>query len=138
MENGKIIDRLICGDVGYGKTEIAIRIAMKTVLNSKQVAYLAPTTILSRQQYYNFKDRMSKYGVNVALMNRLVSVKERNKVLKGLKDGSVDVVIGTHSLLSDDITYKDLGLLIVDEEQRFGVVHKEKIKQYKKKKQTQL
>ena len=131
MENGKIIDRLICGDVGYGKTEIAIRIAMKTVLNSKQVAYLAPTTILSRQQYYNFKDRMSKYGVNVVLMNRLVSIKERNKILKGLKDGSIDVVIGTHSLLSDDIEYKDLGLLIVDEEQRFGVVHKEKIKQYK-------
>ena len=131
MENGKIIDRLICGDVGYGKTEIAIRIAMKTVLNSKQVAYLAPTTILSRQQFYNFKDRMEKYGVKVALLNRLVPKKEQREVIKGLKNGSVDVVIGTHSLLSDDIDYKDLGLLIVDEEQRFGVVHKEKIKQYK-------
>ena len=131
MEKGKIIDRLICGDVGYGKTEIALRIAMKTVLNGKQVAYLAPTTILTRQHFYTFKERMEKYGVNVALYNRLVSAKSKKEIIKGLKCGTVDVIIGTHALLSDEVKYKDLGLLIVDEEQRFGVSHKEKIKQYK-------
>ncbi|MBO7079466.1 MAG: transcription-repair coupling factor [Bacilli bacterium] len=131
MEEGKIIDRLVCGDVGYGKTEIAMRIAFKTVLSSKQVAYLAPTTILTRQHFYTFKERMEKYGVNVALYNRLVSAKEKNKILKDLRSGKIDIIIGTHALLSDDVVYKDLGLLIVDEEQRFGVAHKEKIKQYK-------
>lgn len=131
MEEGKIVDRLVCGDVGFGKTEVAIRIAMKTILNGKQVAYLAPTTILSRQHYLTFKERMEKYGVNVALMNRLISSKTKKQNIKDLKDGKIDIVIGTHALLSDDISYKDLGLLIVDEEQRFGVVHKEKIKQYK-------
>lgn len=131
MEDGKIIDRLVCGDVGYGKTEIAMRIAFKTVLNSKQVAYLAPTTILTRQHFYTFKERMEKYGVNVALYNRLISTKEKNKILKDLRSGRIDIIIGTHALLSDDVVYKDLGLLIVDEEQRFGVGHKEKIKQYK-------
>ena len=131
MEDGKIIDRLVCGDVGYGKTEIAIRIAFKTVLSGKQVAYLAPTTILTRQHYYTFKERMEKYGVNVALLNRLVSAKDKRQIELDLKNGKVDVVIGTHALLNDDIKYKDLGLLIVDEEQRFGVSHKEKIKQYK-------
>ena len=131
MEAGKIIDRLVCGDVGYGKTEVAIRIAMKTILNGKQVAYLAPTTILTRQHYYVFKERMEKYGCNVALINRLVSLKETKKIYDGLKNGDIDVVIGTHALLNDKIEYKDLGLLIIDEEQRFGVTHKEKIKQYK-------
>lgn len=131
MEDGKIIDRLVCGDVGFGKTEVAIRIAMKTVLNGKQVAYLAPTTILSRQQFYLFKERMENYGVRVALLNRLISTKLKNQTIKDIKDGKIDIIIGTHALLSDDISYKDLGLLIVDEEQRFGVVHKEKIKQYK-------
>lgn len=131
MEEGKIIDRLICGDVGYGKTEIAMRIAFKTVYGNKQVAYLAPTTILTRQHYYTFKERFEKYGVKIALLNRLVSTKKTKEILEGLKNGSVDIVIGTHRLLSDDVKFKDLGLLIVDEEQRFGVVHKEKIKKLK-------
>ena len=131
MEEGKIIDRLVCGDVGYGKTEIAIRIAFKTVLSGKQVAYLAPTTILTRQHFYTFKERMEKYGVNVALLNRLISVKDKRKIESDLQSGKIDVIIGTHALLNDEIKYKDLGLLIVDEEQRFGVSHKEKIKQYK-------
>ena len=131
MENGKIVDRLVCGDVGYGKTEVAMRIAFKTVMNGKQVAYLAPTTILTRQHYYLFKERFEKYGINVALINRFVSDKEVNEIIKGLYQGSIDIVIGTHALLNDKIRYKNLGLLIVDEEQRFGVEHKEKIKQYK-------
>ena len=131
MEEGKIVDRLVCGDVGFGKTEVAIRIALKTVLNGKQVAYLAPTTILSRQHYFSFKERMEAYGLNIALMNRLISSKEKKRVISDLKSGNIDIVIGTHALLNDEVSYKDLGLLIVDEEQRFGVVHKEKIKQYK-------
>ena len=131
MEEGKIIDRLVCGDVGYGKTEVAMRIAFKTVINGLQVAYLAPTTILTRQHYYLFKERFEKYGVNVALINRFVSEKEIKRIIEGLKNGSIDIVIGTHSLLNERIQYKNLGLLIVDEEQRFGVEHKEKIKQYK-------
>ncbi len=131
MEHGLIIDRLVCGDVGYGKTEVAMRIALKTVMAGQQVAYLAPTTILTRQHYLNFKDRFSRYGVKVALFNRMVDSSEQVEVLKGLKNGRVDIVIGTHKLLSDDVKFKHLGLLIVDEEQRFGVVHKEKIKQLK-------
>ncbi|HHU56587.1 MAG TPA: transcription-repair coupling factor [Acholeplasmataceae bacterium] len=131
MENGVIVDRLVCGDVGYGKTEIAMRIAMKTVLNGKQVAYLAPTTILSRQHYYTFKERFERYGVRVGLLNRLVPQSAQSEIIKGLKTGDVDIVIGTHRLLNDEIFYRDLGLLIVDEEQRFGVVHKEKIKKLK-------
>ncbi len=131
MEQGRIIDRLVCGDVGYGKTEVAIRIAMKTVLNGKQVAYLAPTTILTRQHYYTFLERFKNYGVHVALLNRLVPQKQQERILEELRNGQIDIVIGTHSLLSDMVQYKNLGLLIVDEEQRFGVMHKEKIKQYK-------
>ena len=131
MENGKIVDRLVCGDVGYGKTEVAIRIAMKAVLNGQQVAYLAPTTILTRQHYHTFLDRFDKYGIRVELLNRLVSEKKQSLILQDLKDGKVDIIIGTHSLLNDEVKYKNLGLLIVDEEQRFGVLHKEKIKQYK-------
>ena len=131
MEKGLIIDRLVCGDVGYGKTEVAIRIAMKTVLNNKQVAYLAPTTILTRQHYQTFIQRFSKYGVSVELLNRLVSKQDQEKIIKDLKKGLVDIIIGTHSILSDNIKFKDLGLLIIDEEQRFGVTHKEKIKQFK-------
>lgn len=131
MENGLIIDRLVCGDVGYGKTEVAIRIAMKTVLNNKQVAYLAPTTILTRQHFQTFTNRFKQYGVKVALLNRLVPVPEQEKIIDDLKKGLIDIVIGTHSLLSDNIRFKDLGLLIIDEEQRFGVTHKEKIKQMK-------
>lgn len=131
MEEGKIIDRLICGDVGYGKTEIAARAAFRTVLCDKQVAYLAPTTILTRQHYYTFKDRFEKYGVRVAMLNRLVAPQEQKRILKGLKDKTIDIVIGTHRMLSEDVRFKDLGLLIIDEEQRFGVKHKEKIKELK-------
>ncbi|MCK9535993.1 MAG: transcription-repair coupling factor [Bacilli bacterium] len=131
MEEGKVIDRLICGDVGYGKTEIAMRIAFKAVYSNKQVAYLAPTTILTRQHYYTFQSRFEKYGIRVELLNRLVSYKRQKEIIKDLKAGMVDIVIGTHRLLSKDIAFKNLGLLIVDEEQRFGVVHKEKIKKIK-------
>lgn len=131
MEDGKIIDRLVCGDVGFGKTEIAMRIAFKTIYEGKQVAYLAPTTILTRQHYHTFKERFAKYGIRVELLNRLVSVKEQEKILKDLKMGLVDVLVGTHRILSNDVKFKDLGLLIVDEEQRFGVVHKELIKRMK-------
>ncbi len=125
------MDRLICGDVGFGKTEIALRAAFKAVLNQKQVAYLAPTTVLTKQHYETFKKRMDAYGVNVALMNRFISPKHQKQILKDLESGIVDVVIGTHRILSNDMVFKDLGLLIVDEEQRFGVMHKEKIKEYK-------
>lgn len=131
MEQGLIIDRLVCGDVGYGKTEIAARAAFKTVEGGKQVAYLAPTTILSRQHYATFCDRFEKYGIKVRVLNRLVPIKEQTEIIKGLKDKTIDIVIGTHRLLSDDVRFKDLGLLIIDEEQRFGVAHKEKIKRLK-------
>lgn len=131
MEGTKPVDRLICGDVGFGKTEVALRAAFKAVDNGKQVVYLAPTTVLSRQHYYTFKERLEKYGIRVELMNRFVSKKQQKVVIEGLKKGYVDIVIGTHRLLSKDIIYKDLGLLIIDEEQRFGVTHKEKIKELK-------
>ena len=131
MEKGVLIDRLICGDVGFGKTEIAMRAAFKTVYEGKQVAFMCPTTILSRQHYYSFKDRFAKYGIRIELLNRMVDPKKQNDIIKGLKDGRIDIVIGTHRLLNDEISYKDLGLLIIDEEQRFGVVHKEKIKKLK-------
>ena len=131
MESTRPVDRLICGDVGFGKTEVALRAAFKAVDNGKQVVYLAPTTVLSRQHYYTFKDRLEKYGIRVELMNRFVSKKQQKIVIEGLKKGYVDIVIGTHRLLSKDIVYKDLGLLIIDEEQRFGVTHKEKIKELK-------
>lgn len=129
MEMNKPMDRLICGDVGYGKTEVALRAAFKAVSNGKQVAYLAPTTILTRQHYFTFKERMEKYGVRVELLNRFTSSKDAKKILKDLAFGIVDVLIGTHRILSDDVKFKDLGLLITDEEQRFGVLHKEKIKE---------
>jgi len=131
MENSKPMDRLIAGDVGYGKTEVALRAAFKAVFDAKQVAYLVPTTVLARQHYYTFKERFEKYGGNVALLSRFVTKKEQNKVLDKLSKGYIDVVIGTHRLLSDDIKFKDLGLFIIDEEQRFGVQHKEKIKEIK-------
>lgn len=131
METGVLIDRLVCGDVGFGKTEIALRVAFKTVYEGKQVAYLAPTTILSRQHYQTFQDRCAKYGIKVALLNRLVQPNVQKQVIKDLKEGKVDIVIGTHRLLNGEIKYKDLGLLIIDEEQRFGVEHKEKIKRLK-------
>jgi len=131
MESPKIMDRLICGDVGYGKTEIAIRAAFKAVQDGKQVAFLVPTTILAQQHYNNFAQRMKDFPVNVDLLCRFRSPGEQKKTIEGLKKGRVDIVIGTHRLLSKDVVYKDLGLLMIDEEQRFGVAHKEKIKQLK-------
>ncbi len=132
MMSSKIMDRLICGDVGYGKTEIALRAAFKAVQDGKQVVYLVPTTILAQQHYNTFKKRMAAYPVNVGLMCRFVSAAEQKKTIEGLKSGAIDIVIGTHRLLSKDVEYKDVGLLIIDEEQRFGVNHKEQIKQMKK------
>ena len=131
MESSKIMDRLICGDVGYGKTEIAIRAAFKAVQEGKQVAYLVPTTILAQQHYNTFVQRMKEFPVRVDLMCRFRSPAEQKKTITDLQKGLVDIVIGTHRLLSKDVQYKDLGLLIIDEEQRFGVTHKEKIKQLK-------
>ena len=131
MESTKIMDRLICGDVGYGKTEVAIRAAFKAVQEGKQVAYLAPTTILAQQIYNTFSQRMKDFPVRVDLMCRFRSATEMKKTVEGLKKGQVDIVVGTHRILSQDVEFKDLGLLVVDEEQRFGVAHKEKIKQLK-------
>ncbi len=131
MESSKPMDRLLCGDVGYGKTEVAFRAIFKAIMDSKQVLYLCPTTILSIQQYQNALVRFRNYPINIAILNRFVSKQEVNKTLSNLREGKVDLVIGTHRLLSDDVKPKDLGLLIIDEEQRFGVLHKEKIKQYK-------
>lgn len=131
MESKKTMDRLICGDVGFGKTEIAIRAAFKAVQDSKQVVYLVPTTILAQQHFNTFQERMKDFPVNVGLLSRFSTPAQQKKVIAGLKKGEVDIVIGTHRLLSKDVGYKDLGLLIIDEEQRFGVAHKEKIKQLK-------
>ena len=131
MQSHKIMDRLICGDVGYGKTEVAIRAAFKAVQDSKQVAYLAPTTILAQQIYDTFSQRMKDFPVNVDLMCRFRSAAEQKKTIEKLKKGEVDIIIGTHRILSKDVQFKDLGLLVIDEEQRFGVTHKEKIKQMK-------
>ena len=131
MEKNTPMDRLLCGDVGFGKTEVAFVAAFKAVLDSKQVLFLCPTTILSNQHYKNALERFKEFPVNIALLNRFTSTKEVNRIIKGLKDGTIDMIIGTHRLLSDDVVLKDLGLLIIDEEQRFGVAHKEKIKQYK-------
>ena len=128
MESKKIMDRLICGDVGYGKTEVAIRAAFKAVQNSKQVAYLVPTTILAQQHYQRFVERMADYPVKVELLSRFRTPKQIKQSIAGLNDGTVDIVIGTHRLLSKDVKFKDLGLVIIDEEQRFGVTHKEKLK----------
>lgn len=131
MESEKPMDRLLCGDVGYGKTEIAIRGAFKACMDQKQVAYLAPTTILATQQYESFKERMKDFPIKIELLNRFVSAKKQREVINGLKTGEVDIVIGTHIILNDKIEYKNLGLLIIDEEHRFGVKHKEKIKKIK-------
>ena len=131
MESAVPMDRLICGDVGYGKTEVAFRAMFKAVNDGKQVLYLCPTTILSNQQYENAKERFKNFPVNIALLNRFTSIKETKKIIQDLEDKKVDIVFGTHRLLSDDVRPKDLGLLVIDEEQRFGVVHKEKIKEYK-------
>ncbi len=131
MESPRPMDRLLCGDVGYGKTEVAIRAAFKAVMDGKQVAYLVPTTILAQQQYEAFRDRMKNYPVKVNVLNRFKSTKEKNEILKQLKNGELDIIIGTHRIIQKDIGFKDLGLLIIDEEHRFGVAHKEKIKKLK-------
>ena len=131
MESSKPMDMLLCGDVGYGKTEVAFRAMFKAVDSGKQVAYLCPTTILSNQQYTSCIERFKDFPVRIELLNRFVDKSRQKKIIDDLEKGLVDIVFGTHRLLSNDVKYKDLGLLVVDEEQRFGVTHKEKIKQYK-------
>ena len=131
MENEKPMDRLLCGDVGYGKTEVAIRAAFKAVMDHKQVVYLAPTTVLAKQQYETFKERMKDFPITIDVLNRFRTTKDKNRIIKELKLGEIDILIGTHRILGKDIDFKDLGLLIIDEEQRFGVKAKEKIKEYK-------
>ena len=131
MEMQKPMDRLLCGDVGYGKTEVAMRAAFKAVMDQKQVAYLVPTTILADQQYKTFKERMKDFPVNIEVLNRFRTKKQQEEIIKKLKLGEIDIVIGTHRLLSKDVEFKDLGFLIIDEEHRFGVKDKEKIKEYK-------
>ena len=131
MEKSTPMDRLLCGDVGFGKTEVAFVAAFKAILDSKQVLFLCPTTILSDQHYKNALDRFKDFPVSIALLNRFTSKKEVKRIINGLSDGTIDLVFGTHRLLSDDVLPKNLGLLIIDEEQRFGVMHKEKIKSYK-------
>src|SRR5581483_5446092 len=129
MESERPMDRLICGDVGFGKTEVAIRAAFKAVMAGKQVAVLVPTTVLAQQHYQNFRERMSDYPVNIEMLSRFRTQGEQRKVLQQLRDGGADIVIGTHRLISKDVEFKDLGLVVVDEEQRFGVAHKERFKQ---------
>ena len=131
MESDLPMDRLLCGDVGYGKTEVAARAIFKCISEGKQAAMLVPTTILANQHYNSLKDRFSNFPFNIDMLSRFRSDKQQEKIIDGIKKGSVDFVIGTHRLLSDDIKYKDLGLLVIDEEQRFGVAHKEKLKQLK-------
>lgn len=131
MERERPMDRLLCGDVGYGKTEVAIRAAFKAIMDGKQVAFLVPTTILAQQHYETIKERFNGYPINISIMSRFRTKKQLSETVKGLKNGTIDLVIGTHRLLSKDVQFADLGLLIVDEEQRFGVTHKEKIKQLK-------
>ena len=131
MENTYPMDRLLCGDVGYGKTEVAFRAMFKAVMSNKQVAFLCPTTILSNQHYQSAINRFSDFAVNIEVLNRFVPTSKVKKILKDLEEGKIDILIGTHRILSNDVKFKDLGLLVIDEEQRFGVKHKEKIKEYK-------
>ncbi|SFR71570.1 transcription-repair coupling factor [Anaeromicropila populeti] len=131
MESSKIMDRLICGDVGYGKTEVAIRAAFKAVLDGRQVVFLVPTTILAQQHYNTFTQRMKDFPVTIDMLSRFRTTAQQKKAIQKLKEGSLDIIIGTHRVLSKDIAFRNLGLLIIDEEQRFGVTHKEKIKQIK-------
>jgi len=128
MEAPRPMDRLVCGDVGYGKTEVALRAAFKAVMDGKQVAFLVPTTILAEQHYLTFTQRLSPFPLKVARLSRLQDAAEQREVIRGLAAGSVDICIGTHRLLQKDVSFKDLGLLIIDEEQRFGVTHKEHLK----------
>jgi transcription-repair coupling factor (superfamily II helicase) len=129
MESARPMDRLICGDVGFGKTEVAIRAAFKAVMGGRQVAFLAPTTVLAQQHWQTLRERMSDYPVTIGLLSRFRTQKQQKQVLAGMKDGSVDIVVGTHRLLGKDVAFKDLGLVVVDEEQRFGVLHKERLKE---------
>ena len=128
MESKTPMDRLICGDVGFGKTEVAIRAAFKAVADSKQVAVLVPTTILSLQHYRSFKERLGEFPCNIDYINRFKSAKETTKTIEKLKSGEIDILIGTHAIVSDRIKFKDLGLMIIDEEQKFGVAVKDKLK----------
>jgi transcription-repair coupling factor (superfamily II helicase) len=129
METDRPMDRLICGDVGFGKTEIAIRAAFKAVINGKQVVMLVPTTVLAQQHYNTFRERMSDYPIRVGMLSRFLSQREQRETVQGLKDGTIDIVIGTHRLITGDVEFKELGLVVIDEEQRFGVRHKEKFKE---------
>lgn len=131
MQKERPMDRLLCGDVGYGKTEVAIRAAFKAITDGKQVAFLVPTTILAQQHYETLRERFQDYPVSIGMLSRFRTRKQQQETIQGLKNGTVDIVVGTHRLLSKDIIYRDLGLLIIDEEQRFGVTHKEKIKKLK-------
>ena len=131
MESEHPMDRLLCGDVGYGKTEVAMRGAFKAVMDGKQVAYLVPTTVLAQQQYDSFKERMKDYPIKIEVLNRFKTTKQKNDILKKVRSGEIDILIGTHRIIQKDIQFKDLGFLIIDEEHRFGVAHKEKIKQLK-------
>ena len=131
MESGKVMDRLVCGDVGYGKTEVAIRAAFKAIMDEKQVVLLVPTTVLAEQHYERFSERFKNYPINIEILSRVQTKKEQEESLKKIENGSTDLIIGTHRLLSDDIKYNDIGLLIIDEEQKFGVKAKEKLKKLK-------
>ena len=131
MQQARPMDRLLCGDVGFGKTEVALRAAFKAIEAGKQVAFLCPTTILSSQHYRTAMERFKQFPIEIAVMNRYVSAKQQKEIIEKVKNGQVDLLIGTHRILSNDIQFKDIGLLVIDEEQRFGVKHKEKIKQYK-------
>jgi transcription-repair coupling factor (superfamily II helicase) len=131
MASPKPMDRLVCGDVGYGKTEVAIRAAFLSVLGGKQAAVLVPTTVLAQQHFQNFSARLAEFPVRTGMLSRFVSAGEQARVLKDLEEGRIDIVIGTHRLLSADVEFKDLGLLVIDEEHRFGVRHKEKLKKIK-------
>ncbi|MFQ5863746.1 MAG: transcription-repair coupling factor [bacterium] len=131
MESSRPMDRLVCGDVGYGKTEVAVRAAFKAVMSGKQVAMLVPTTILAYQHYMTFRERLEKFPVEIEMLSRFRSTAEQKRIVEKLKNGQIDIVIGTHRLLSKDVAFKDLGLLIIDEEQRFGVRHKERLKRFR-------
>src|SRR4029077_8211176 len=133
METPTPMDRLLCGDVGYGKTEVAMRAAFKAVIDGKQVAFLAPTTILAFQHLRTLTERFAGFPVKIEMISRFKTKQEQKTIVSQLAAGQVDIVVGTHRLLSKDVTFRDLGLLVVDEEQRFGVAHKEQIKQLKKK-----